>query len=158
MKLKDFIRILFVTTICISCNPFKYTFVPIEPNYDAEKISRSIKSLKPNQLFLIFTKNYQNSRIKLYSDDLVLFDSTITTNLSGNLMGLAKAFKVDKESKIIIHFDDIKKPLTITPQQMKEYKLIYLIKEKGRVEIEFNNNPRALVTFPKKRSLKDSIH
>jgi hypothetical protein len=139
----------------ISCSPYKFIYVPVK-NDTSEKLSKVLsKYLKKEELFVTFTRSYDN--IKVYENSEIRFDSVITTGKK--IYGLAKAFKVNKNSIVTIYFESIKRPLLITKEQMKDYKQIYVSKKGNNIEIEFNNGAKALAEFPKEKlSRKDTVN
>jgi hypothetical protein len=157
MKIKKCILVVLVLATGISCSSYKFTFVPIKED-TPEKLSSVLSSyLKEDELFLIFTKSYKDSPIKIYENNEVKFDSLITTDDLG-FKGIARAFKVNKNSEVIVFFDKLKKPLKISKYQMREYKRIYIERERNNIEVEFNNGAKALVEFTQQKAIKkDSI-
>jgi hypothetical protein len=155
--MKKNIAIFTILITLISCSPYKFIFVPVK-NDTSEKLSKVLsKYLKNDELFLTFTKSYDNDNIKVYENSEIKFDSVITTGKK--IYGLAKAFKVNKNSIVTIYFEGIKRPLLITKEQMKDYKQIYVSKKGKNIEIEFNNGAKALAEFPKEKlSRKDTIN
>lgn len=141
IKLKIIIYLSFFITV-ISCDSYKFIYMPITEYENINKLDKiNSKSIKYNELYLTFTKTYKNFKIRLYENDTIKFNSYITTGRN-DVYGIAKAFKVNKNSKILIYFEGIKKPLEISNEQMKNYKFIYLEKKKSKIIVEFNNSTK----------------
>jgi len=131
-------KIIFFTGILgliVSCQTYKIIYVPTD-GVTAKKGFSSI--LKENQLFLVFAKSYGRSKVKVVENDKIIFDSLMPAPRKNT----AQAFKVNINSVITISFDDIKKTLTILPEQMEKYKFIYIEKKKKKVSVEFINGTK----------------
>lgn len=142
MRLRKFIVVLVVCIFC-SCNTiYRKTFVPIT-KYDEIKRLNQIhqKKVAENEAFLTFTKNFNNDKIKIFDDERVIIDSTLSTGKYG-IIGMADSFKINKEAVIIIQINNERKLLTIYPKEMKNYKFIYVEKNGGKYNVEFNNSKR----------------
>lgn len=135
MKKYKVILAAFVIISIVSCHSYKFVFAPTDGVIATKTFS---KILKEDQLFLVFTKAYDNSKITVYENKIVLFDSIIPPPRKN----ITKVFKVNINSNITIHFDDIKKPLHITKEQMKNYKFIYIEKDNKKVTVDFNNGTK----------------
>jgi len=109
------------------------------------------KSLKRDELYLTFTKGYDNTKVKFYENDSIKFDSLITTS-SIITLGIDKAIKINKKSLITIKFEISEKPFTINSLQMKAYKFIYISKIHNKYEVEFNNEKKRFVDCIKIKS------
>lgn len=157
MKKILYIFAILVFIINTSCSSYKFEFIPLGEN-TSEKMSKILsKHLKEDELYLSFTKTYDNFKVKIYENNEVEYDGLMTTGAK-NVKGLADAFKINKNSTVTVYLDGFKKPLKITPHQMRDYKFIYISKYKKQIVIEFNNNPKALVDpVLWKPTLKDSI-
>ncbi|MGV1012918.1 MAG: hypothetical protein ACOYBS_10750 [Flavobacterium sp.] len=142
-KKVNYLIVLFSFTF-MSCNNYKFVFFPSSEEYNA-RMSRILEHvLKKDELFLCFTKNYHNKKIKVLEDDKVLFEGIATTKENGS----AGTFIVNKNSELSIYFDKIKEPLKITKEQMKLYKYVYIEKHKHKVIVEFNNGHKDLGSMP----------
>lgn len=129
---------IFICCSFFSCVSYKYEFRPTNKTVNLGLSKALAKNLKEDQLYLSFTKSYNQSRIKIYENNKILFDSLMPADKKY----ITKAFKVNKSSDIMIYFEDIRKPLKITKEQMKDYKFIYIEKKKRKVLIEFNNGTK----------------
>lgn len=128
---------IFICFLLFSCSSYKFEYVPTNDNATLG-LSKSLSNyLKADESYLSFTKSYKNSKIKILENNKVLFDSVISTGDK-----IAKTFKINQNSNVIIYFEDIKKTLTLTKEQMKNYKFIYIEKNKKEVLVEFNNGTK----------------
>jgi hypothetical protein len=143
-KLINYLIILFTLVIFYSCSNYKTVSFPASED-SVNKLNNMLKNvINENELFLIFTKDFDNSNVKIENNDKLVFEGLITTNDTGK----AKVLKVDKNTKITITFKDIKKVLQINEAQMKLYKYIYIEKNKKKFVIEFNNGHKDLGIMP----------
>lgn len=132
---------LIVLTIFSACKSYKFKYVPISEYENIDKLNViNAKYIKENELYLTFTSDFNNDHILLYENDMIKFDSVI--NNGSVVLGIAKSFKVKKDSEIKIYFDYSNKPVNVKREQMKEYKFIYISKRNKKFVIEFNNGTK----------------
>ena len=134
-KLVEFLILFSTITTIMGCSNYKYLYgYATEDSY--KRVSKSLEYvLKKEEMFLVFTKNYDDSKIKVIQNDAILFEE----NISNNKNGMSKVFIINKNSEVIVEFEGIKKPLNITVEQMKLYKHIYLENNKNKIAVEFND-------------------
>ena len=134
-KLVEFLILFSTITTMMGCSNYKYLYgYATEDSY--KRVSKSLEYvLKKEEMFLVFTKNYDDSKIKVIQNDAILFEE----NISNNKNGMSKVFIINKNSEVIVEFEGIKKPLNITVEQMKLYKHIYLENNKNKIAVEFND-------------------
>lgn len=134
-KLVEFLILFSTVTTMMGCSNYKYLYgYATEDSY--KRVSKSLEYvLKKEEMFLVFTKNYDDSKIKVIQNDAILFEE----NISNNKNGMSKVFIINKNSEVIVEFEGIKKPLNITVEQMKLYKHIYLENNKNKIAVEFND-------------------
>lgn len=139
-KLVEFLILLITITTVMGCSNYKYLYgYATEDSY--KRVTKILKYvLKKDELFLVFTKNYANSKIKVIQNDTILIEE----NISNNKNGMSKVLIINKNSEVIVVFEGIKKPLNITVEQMKLYKHIYLENNKNKIAVEFNDNHKYL--------------
>lgn len=143
-------------SITTSCSHYSYVFASTE-KYTSEKASKSLlKYIDEDELYITFTELYSNFDIKIYENDTLYINESITTG--NKVKGIANSYKVNKNANITIFLDGYDKPIKINQKQMKLYKFIFVSKFKEKIKIEFDNAPRAFVNFPKNNYIKkDSI-
>lgn len=144
IKIKKYLALVVVFITIVSCCNYNYRYGYVtEDSY--KRVSKSLEYvLKKDELFLIFTTNFNMDKIKVIDNDNILYDDFITTDKSGK----AKVFKININSDLKIEFNNIKEILRITKDQMKSYKYIYLKKANKKVTIEFSNNGKVLGALP----------
>jgi hypothetical protein len=129
MKKYKVILAAFVIISIVSCQSYKFVFAPTDGVIATKTFS---KILKEDQLFLVFTKAYDNSKITVYENKIVLFDSIIPPPRKN----ITKVFKVNINSNITIHFDDIKKP---SPRSRLFHSLVLNLQDLRRTFVNPND-------------------
>ena len=137
--MKKFRVLLLLILFAYSCSSYKLKFGPTSPD-SANKISKSFKFLKPDQLFLSFTKGFHQTKIKVVENGTKIFDSIISTDERH----IAKSLKVNVNSSLIISFENQEKPLFISKTQMNNYKFIWIEKKWNKYVVEFYNGTKDL--------------
>ncbi len=139
-KLVKFLVLFIAITTMISCSSYKYLYgYATEDSY--KRVSKSLEYvMKKEELFLVFTKDYENSKVKVVQNEAVLFEGDISNNKNG----MAKVVRVNINSEVTVDFEGIKNPLKITVEQMRLYKHIYLEKDENKIVVEFNDNHKDL--------------
>jgi hypothetical protein len=93
---------LFVTFI--SCSKYTFTYIPVTEYENIDKLNKiNAHNIQHDELYLIFTKSFKNYRVKIFQNDIIKFDSIITTS-SKRVYGIAESFKVNKKSQLKIYF------------------------------------------------------
>jgi hypothetical protein len=121
------------------CGKYDLKYSSIAPEDDIVIMDKMYsRIMDSSELYFAFTKGYKNTRLRVYENGQKKFDSIISTG-SQKVLGLAKVIRIKKKSDIIIHFDNLMKPLKISRQQMKGYKSIYISKKQNHFDILFDN-------------------
>lgn len=142
--MKKIIICFVLLILTISCVNYKYLYIPTS-EATSNGLSKSLQgTLKSEQLFLSFSKSFENSKVEIFENDVLLFNGL----LSSTDTRFTKVIKISSLSQIRIQFDAFKKPLVLSPEQMKNYKFIYLEKKKNYVLIEFNNSTKTFNGSP----------
>lgn len=143
-KLKPIIQLITILIFTSSCNSYKLNYYPTSYELMDRKSNVLEDLIKKDELFLIFTKGFENTTVKLLENNNIIFDSSMVTKKNGR----AETLKVNINSNLKIYFADIKKPLFIKSSQMKLYKYVYIEKKKNKVTVEFNNGHKDLGSLP----------
>lgn len=129
--------IIIISIVFLSCSNYKLQFVPTDDIIKSKLDDAFFELYKidTNELYFSFTKSYNNYHIKVIENDSILYDSLVTTGDKG----LAKTFKVNGNSDVTVYFEEFKKPLKIKKENLRNYKLVFVYKQNGKVLVEFNN-------------------
>jgi len=137
-KIANYLILIVLISTILSCGNYKYLYGYTNDDY-YKRVSKSLEYvIEKDKLFLVFTKNYNDSKVKIIQNEIVIFNSNISTKENG----IAEVIKVKINSEINIFLDKSKRPLKITSEQMKLYKNIYVEKNKKEVIVEFNNGQK----------------
>ena len=77
-KLFEFLILFSTITTIMGCSNYKYLYgYATEDSY--KRVSKSLEYvLKKEEMFLVFTKNYDDSKIKVIQNDAILFEENIS--------------------------------------------------------------------------------
>lgn len=129
---------ILICCLLFSCSSYKFEYIPTSDKI-LLGLSKSLSNnLKEDELYLSFTKTYKNSKIRIIENNEILFDSLISTDNKK----ITKTFKINKNFNVQIYIEGIKQSLNLTKEQMKDYKFIYIEKNKKKVVVEFNNGTK----------------
>ncbi len=139
-KIKSFILIFFFIFLLSSCSSIKYIYHVDEIN-NYEKISSALKNanyISEKEFYLVFTKDFFEFPVKIIENEKIMFDGIITTK-SNNI---AKSFKLKYNCSYQIELKDQKDRVLIIPEKIKNYKYVYINKNKNKIIVNFNNGEK----------------
>lgn len=125
-----------ILLLFISCKSYEIRYEPTDKDFNLKATSNI---LKPDEIFLTFTRDYDSTGVKLIQNDSIIFDGALTSQ-----KGKSQSFKIDKSMALKIIFDNIKMPLLLSPAQMSDYKFVYVYKNQKKVYIQFYDGPKNL--------------
>ena len=142
-SIKYFVLVI-VNSLFLSCSNYNTVFSASSEDIISRKAKVLEYVLKKDELFLIFTRVFDNTQVKVIENNKMVYDGLMNTDESGK----SNVFKININSELTIFFDKIKKPLKITKEQMKLYKYIYISKNKNKITAEFSNGAKDLGAMP----------
>jgi hypothetical protein len=140
MKYIKFVIKLSFLFLFLSCSNIVYKYNNDVSSHH-KKISLALKEanyISENEFYLIFTKGFLNSEIKILDEKGILFEDTITTKTSL----IAKSFKLKYGFRYQIKLESLNDKILILPEKSKNYKYVYISKSKNKVFADFNNGKK----------------